>query len=170
MNYSIGQVSEQLGVPIDTLKYYDKQGLLPFVKRDNSGRRRFSDNDVHLMRTIVCLKNAGVSIADISKFIQLRLVGDSTLEQRADLLNKHEKELRQQINDLQETLSYLKFKKWYYDTAVEAGTESVHFVDGTNEVKPNIDEEYVHRLKTTDQLSELQSFLNVKDYRNKSRR
>lgn len=73
MSYSIGQVSKKLGVTIDTIRYYDKSGLLPFVNRNDIGRREFTDNDIHLMRTIICLKNAGVSIADISKFIEYRL-------------------------------------------------------------------------------------------------
>lgn len=56
MSYSIGQVADKLGVTIDTIRYYDKSGLLPFVKRNSIGRREFTDNDLHLMRTIVCLK------------------------------------------------------------------------------------------------------------------
>ncbi|ANZ63560.1 MerR family transcriptional regulator [Secundilactobacillus paracollinoides] len=139
MSYSIGQVASTLGVSIDTLRYYDKSGLLPFVKRSANGRRQFTENYVHLMRTIICLKNAGVSVNDIGKFIHLRLMGDSTLNQRYHLLEDHEEDLQRQINDLQETLSYLKFKKWYYETAVDAGTESLHFVPDSNEVKPDLD-------------------------------
>lgn len=167
MSYSIGQVASTLGVSIDTLRYYDKTGLLPFVKRSANGRRQFTENDVHLMRTIICLKNAGVSVSDIGKFIQLRLMGDSTLNQRYHLLEDHEDDLQRQINDLQETLSYLKFKKWYYETAVDAGTESLHFVRGSNEVKPDLDQEYMAHLKENDEPEELQRFLNVRDYRNK---
>ena len=108
MTYSIGQVADQLGISIDTIRYYDKQGILPFVKRNKAGRRTFSANDVHLMRTIICLKNAGVSVSDIAKFIEMRLTGDSTLDKRLSLLKEHEQNLRTQINDLQDTLSYLK--------------------------------------------------------------
>lgn len=167
MSYSIGQVACTLGVSIDTLRYYDKSGLLPFVKRSANGRRQFTENDIHLMRTIICLKNAGVSVSDIAKFIQLRLMGDSTLKQRYHLLEDHEDDLKRQINDLQETLSYLKFKKWYYETAVDAGTETLHFVPGSNEVKPDLDQEYIAHLKDDDS-EELQRFLNVRDYRNKN--
>jgi DNA-binding transcriptional MerR regulator len=167
VSYSIGQVADKLGVSIDTLRYYDKSGLLPFVKRDQNGRRKFTDNDLHLMRTIVCLKNAGVSVSDIATFIELRLQGDQTLTTRYQLLDNHETELRQQINDLEETLSYLKFKKWYYQTAVEAGTETVHFIAGSNEVKTDIDREYARYLKDSHQEAELDRFLNVRDYRNK---
>nr|WP_263850037.1 MerR family DNA-binding protein [Secundilactobacillus paracollinoides] len=119
------------------------------------------------MRTIICLKNAGVSVNDIGKFIHLRLMGDSTLNQRYHLLEDHEEDLQRQINDLQETLSYLKFKKWYYETAVDVGTESLHFVPDSNEVKPDLDQEYMAHLKENDEPEELQRFLNVRDYRNK---
>ncbi|AUI71939.1 MerR family transcriptional regulator [Companilactobacillus alimentarius] len=167
MSYSIGQVSKKLGVTIDTIRYYDKSGLLPFVNRNDIGRREFTDNDIHLMRTIICLKNAGVSIADISKFIEYRLQGDNTLEKRYELLERHHKDLQQRITDLEDTMSYLKFKEWYYRTAVEAGTETIHFVPGTNEVIPDLDKEYSQHLKDEGNLKELQNFINVKDYRNR---
>lgn len=168
MSYSIGQVADELGITIDTIRYYDKSGLLPFVKRNSIGRREFSANDLHLMRTIICLKNAGVPVADISKFIELRLVGDATLDQRYQLLKSHELDLQQQISDLQDTMSYLKFKEWYYETATAAGTEAIHFVPGTNEVDPELAQQYDQHLKQTDQLAELKRFDNVKDYRNRS--
>ncbi|MQS75387.1 MerR family transcriptional regulator [Companilactobacillus halodurans] len=167
MSYSIGQVSKKLGVTIDTIRYYDKSGILPFVKRNDIGRREFTDNDIHLMRTIICLKNAGVSVADISKFIDLRLLGDSTLETRYQLLKDHEVDLQRQINDLEDTMSYLKFKEWYYKTAVDAGTEEIHFVPGTNEVDPKLDRSYAAELKKQNKLEALDRFENVKDYRNR---
>ena len=167
MSYSIGQVANELGITIDTIRYYDKSGLLPFVKRNSIGRREFSANDVHLMRTIICLKNAGVSVADISKFINLRLVGDSTLDDRYQLLKHHELDLQREISDLQDTMSYLKFKEWYYETATAAGTEEIHFIPGTNEVDPELAQQYAEHLKVQGQVAELQRFDNVKDYRNR---
>lgn len=167
MSYSIGQVSKKLGITVDTIRYYDKSGILPFVKKNDIGRREFTDNDIHLMRTIICLKNAGVSVSDISKFIDYRLQGDSTLDKRFQLLEEHRKDLQQQIIDLQDTMSYLKFKEWYYQTAVQAGTEEIHFVKGTNEVIPDLADKYSEHLKQENQLDELKRFSNVKDYRNK---
>lgn len=83
------------------------------------------------MRTIICLKNAGVPVAEIAEFVALRLDGDKTLTTRYQLLKDHEANLKKQLNDLEETLSYLKFKEWYYQTAVEAGTEEIHLVPGS---------------------------------------
>ncbi|MCO8300923.1 MerR family transcriptional regulator [Limosilactobacillus fermentum] len=68
MAYTIGQASAKLNISIDTIRYYDKQGLLPFVSRTKNGRRSFTENDLHLMRTIICLKNAGVPVAEIAEF------------------------------------------------------------------------------------------------------
>lgn len=169
MTYSIGEVADQLGISIDTIRYYDKEGILPFVKRNDAGRRIFTENDVHLMRTIICLKNAGVSVNDIAKFIEMRLVGDSTLTKRLDLLKEHERDLKTEISDLQDTMCYLKYKEWYYQTAVDAGTEKIHFVPGSNEVTPDLANQYEQYLKDEGQTVELQRFLNVKDYRNRVR-
>lgn len=60
MAYTIGQASAKLNISIDTIRYYDKQGLLPFVSRTKNGRRSFTENDLHLMRTIICLVNYSV--------------------------------------------------------------------------------------------------------------
>ncbi|KRL12668.1 transcription regulator [Levilactobacillus zymae DSM 19395] len=152
---------------IDTIRYYDKAGLLPFVHRNAAGRREFSDNDLHLMRTIICLKNAGVSVADIATFIDLRLQGDTTIDRRYHLLRDHEQDLRQQIVDLQDTMSYLKFKEWYYQTAAAAGTETIHFVPGTNEVDPQLSQQYEQHLRASGQVEALRRFANVRDYRNR---
>lgn len=167
MSFSIGQVAEKLGISIDTIRYYDKEGVLPFVKRSENGRRVFTENDIHLMRTILCLKNAGVPVNEIAEFVQLRLEGDRTLEQRANLLKEHEANLQRQIDALQETMSYLKFKEWYYQTAVKAGTEQIHFVPNSTRVDPNLAHQYEKHLAKLDQQEELHRFTTVKDYRNR---
>ncbi|MFC6181623.1 MerR family transcriptional regulator [Lactiplantibacillus daowaiensis] len=161
MTYSIGQVAEKLSVTVDTLRYYDKAGLLPFVKRNAAGRREFTDNDLHLMRTIMCLKNAGVPVNEIATFVQLRLQGDTSLDERYQLLLAHEQNLKTKILDLQETLAYLQYKKWYYETAVAAGTEAIHFLPGSNEVDPQLARQYQAHLKEIGDLTTLALFNEV---------
>lgn len=163
MVYSIGQVAKKLGVSIDTLRYYDKSGLLPFVKRNAAGRREFTANDLHLMQTIMCLKNAGVPVNEIATFVQLRLRGDTSLDERYQLLIEHEKNLKTKILDLQETLAYLQYKKWYYETAVAAGTETIHFVPGTNEVDPELARQYQQHLMAIGDTTTLALFNEVVD-------
>ena len=67
MEYSIGQVAEKLNLPCSTIRYYDKEGLLPFIQRKNSGVRVFSDSDINMLTIIECLKNTGMPIKDITK-------------------------------------------------------------------------------------------------------
>lgn len=147
MAYTIGEVAQRLGISIDTIRYYDKAGLIPFVKRDGAGRRRFTPNDLHLMEMVMCLKNAGVPVAEIATFVTLRGQGDASLQERYDLLTEHEQNLKTKINDLEDTLAYLQFKKWYYQTAVDAGTEEIHYEPETNEVHPQILDEYLAVLR-----------------------
>ena len=63
--YTIGQVSEMFDLPISTLRYYDKEGLLPFVARSSGGIRQFRESDIEWLRVIGCMKKAGMSIKDI---------------------------------------------------------------------------------------------------------
>ena len=65
MVYTIGEMAKMLGVPASTLRYYDKEGLLPFMARSSGGIRQFRDSDLEWLRIIGCMKKAGMSIKDI---------------------------------------------------------------------------------------------------------
>ena len=79
--YTIGQVAEMFGLPISTLRYYDKQGLFPHMERV-SGIRKFSDTEIEALRVIECLKKAGMEIKDIKQFMDWCVEGPSTYPQR----------------------------------------------------------------------------------------
>lgn len=66
MTYTIKEVADKVGLSAYTLRFYDKQGLLPFVSRNESGYRAFTDGDLHLLHTIICLKNTGMAISAIA--------------------------------------------------------------------------------------------------------
>lgn len=146
MSYSIGDVAKKMNMKATTLRYYDKKGLLPFVDRDAAGRRRFKENDFNFLEVIFCLKKSGVPVKDIGRFINLCLQGDETLRERYDYLDQEETVLAHKIQDMQAQLDFLRFKKWYYKTAVEAGTESIHFTPGTTFVDPNTQATYQAQL------------------------
>lgn len=145
--YSIGEVSKQMGLSVEAIRYYDREGLLPFVKRDSGGRRQFTEDNIQLMQMIMDLKKAGVPIKDIAYFVSWRLDGDDSLGERYDFLNAHEKVLEDEIASLEKSLAYLRFKKWYYKTAKAAGTEKIHLKAGTTQVDPNTYAEYDQLLK-----------------------
>ncbi|GEN94483.1 MerR family transcriptional regulator [Pediococcus ethanolidurans] len=160
MNYSIGEVAEKMGTNTSTLRYYDKKGLLPFVDRDTAGRRKFKDNDFNFLEVIDCLKKSGVPIKDIGKFINLCLQGDGTLQERYDYLDKEENVLEKKVQEMQDQLDFLRFKKWYYKTSVEAGTETIHFTPGTNFVDPGTHNQYRAKLK---QAKNVHDLINLKN-------
>ena len=120
--YSIGEVAELLGLAPSTIRFYDNKGLLPNVERSEGGVRRFSESDIDWLRMIEHLKMSGMTIAEIGEYIALFRKGDATIEQRRALVHGRRDEILRQMAELQETLDFITYKCWYYDTAAEAGT------------------------------------------------
>lgn len=125
MNYTIGQRSEKIQVPASTLRYYDKEGLLPFVSRTEGGIRVFTDSDIEWLQVIGCRKKAGRSIDDIRKYIQLALKGDDTIDLRLALFTHQKEVLKKQMEELEHTRERIEYKCWFYETAKAAGTIDV---------------------------------------------
>lgn len=126
MLYTVGEMAKKLNVAPSTLRYYDKEGLLPFVERSDGGIRMFKDEDFEWLHIIECLKKTGMSIKDIKTFIDWCMEGDSTIEQRLQLIDQQREAVLNQIAQMQETLKTLNFKHWYYETAKAAGTCKIH--------------------------------------------
>ena len=122
MTYTIGEMARLLNIAPSALRYYDKEGLLPFVKRSSGGIRIFDQQDYEWLQIIECLKKTGMQLKDIRRFIQLAMQGDETIEARLALFIKQREVVKKQMEDLQETLDTLNFKCWYYETAKEAGS------------------------------------------------
>ena len=120
--YTIGEVSEMFGLPISTLRYYDKQGLFPGMVRQ-SGIRKFSDTEIEALRVIACLKKSGLEIKDIKKFMDWCVEGASTYPQRKELFEKQKESLEAEIAHMNQVLDMLKFKCWYYEQAIQDGSE-----------------------------------------------
>lgn len=127
MPYTIKQAAELTNLTPVTLRYYDKQGLLPYMERRESGYRMFSDGDIAMLRVIECLKKSGMSIKDIRQFSEWVLMGDDSLQERYKMFLERKKAVEAQMADLQKTLDFINHKCWYYETAIEAGTEKIHF-------------------------------------------
>ena len=125
MLYTVGEMAKRLGVAPSTLRYYDKEGLLPFVERSSSGIRMFKDSDFEWLQIIGCLKKTGMQLVDIKRFIALAMQGDESIDERLALITKQKQSVIQQIDELNSTLQTLAFKEWFYKTAKEAGTTEV---------------------------------------------
>ena len=134
MGYTIKEAAQIMGIPATTLRYYDRQGLLPFVERKQSGYRIFSDNDIMLLRVIDCLKRSGMELKDIRQFTEWLREGDASLEKRYQMFLERKKAVEQQMAEMQKTLDMINHKCWYYKTAIEAGTEAIHFKNQSDQL------------------------------------
>lgn len=129
--YTIGQISEMFNLPISTLRYYDKEGLFPQMQR-RSGIRRFGENEVEALRVIECLKASGLEIKEIKQFMDWATQGAETYEKRRELFEARREVIETEIANLQKMLDMVKFKCWYYETAIKNGNE-----DGINAMLPD---------------------------------
>ncbi len=116
MTYSIKDVAKISGLSIFTIRFYDKEGLLPFVSRNNVGIRVFTDSDINQIMTICCLKNTGMQIKDIKKYIDYCMEGAETIDFRRELFEEHRNEIIKQINALNENLKLIDSKLKIYSS------------------------------------------------------
>ena len=126
MFYTIGEMAQRLNVAPSTLRYYDKEGLLPFVERSSGGIRMFKDEDMEWLQMLGCLKKAGMPLREIKSFMDWSRQGDATIGQRLDLIEKQRQSVLDQQRQLEDTLLMLDYKQWSYRTAQAAGTCAVH--------------------------------------------
>ena len=116
-------MSRLTGLPASTLRYYDKQGLIPNLRRDGNNVRVFTDEDYGQLRIIDCLKRSGLSIKDIKSFIDMA-GKEGMLSGRLEIFRKRREILRKELEDLQGVLDVIEYKCWYYERACEEGSES----------------------------------------------
>lgn len=119
MSLSIAETAKKFGVTAHTLRYYEKEGLLPFVERTPSGIRTFSESDLEGLKIIMCLKNTGMQIKDIKYFIDLCMQGESTFEQRLEFLQKQKQQIEIQLNELKANLNTITYKEQYYKDKIK---------------------------------------------------
>ena len=99
MVYTVGEMAKKLDVPASTLRYYDKEGLLPFVERSSGGIRMFQESDFEWLQVIGCMKKAGMSIRDIRQYIELALRGDDTIDTVHEYIRQQVTECRSEKVD-----------------------------------------------------------------------
>ena len=124
MTYSIKEVADMMNVEPSTLRYYDSMGLLPGVKRVN-GRRVFEDKDFKWLRVLNCMKKINMPIDKIKVYVELAEKGDSTLQERFDMILEQKEIVLGRIDELKNCLKEFEYKEWYYTEAIKAGTEKV---------------------------------------------
>lgn len=114
MNYSIGEFSKLINISIYTLRYYEKNNLISPKRDERNGRRIYNEKDISWINFIKRLKDTKMSIKDIQRYSYLRNIGQSTLNQRLELLENHKENLEMEIKSLNDNLEKLKHKIQYY--------------------------------------------------------
>ena len=112
--YTVKDVAQKMKISAHTVRYYDNEGLIPFVSRTQSNIRKFSDYDLSWLKTVHCLRATNLSINDIKKYIDLCLKGNKTIKQRAEIIFSQEAKLKEQLKELQGQMEILQVKKRYY--------------------------------------------------------
>lgn len=110
MLYTAGEAAKILGIPASTLRYYDKEGLLPELERSSGGMRMFRDSDFASLRLIQCLKKAGLPLKEIRDFIRLPNDGQKTIDTRLKILSHQKKLLRKKMEELEDMMGMVEYK------------------------------------------------------------
>ncbi|QWU18541.1 MerR family transcriptional regulator [Paenibacillus sophorae] len=116
--YSVSQISQMSGLPASTIRFYEKEGIIPNVNRNTSGRRQYSDEDLLLLELVICLKDTGMMIEEIKQYTHLIVQGNETIGLRREILLAHKKNVEQQLMRIRENLEQLNQKIAVYDGLV----------------------------------------------------
>ena len=118
--YSIQEVSKKTGLTAHTLRYYEKEGLISGVERTQGGFRQYTDEDLERLGLICCLKNTGMSIQEIARFVQLTHEGNHTLQERVELLRVHRENVLARIAEMEKHLEKVTWKLNFFTEKLRA--------------------------------------------------
>jgi DNA-binding transcriptional MerR regulator len=114
----IGEVSERYDISADTLRYYERVGLIPIVNRNNTGIRDYNEIDLKRVEFIKCMRSAGLPIEVLIEYVSLVQQGDQTIQARKEILKEQRRQLIARMKEMQETLNLLDYKIGVYEKAV----------------------------------------------------
>ena len=124
---TIAEVSERYQISADTLRYYEKEGLIPYISRSEGGVRHYTEDDCKRIGFVKCMRSAGLSIEVLKQYFELFAKGKRTLKARRDLLATEREKLKVRLAELQETLKRLDYKISVYDKAIKSKTKELKF-------------------------------------------
>jgi len=125
MEYTIGKTSELVGLSSYTLRFYEKEGLIPDVKRNKSGIRIYDDNDIFWIDLVRCLRDTGMPIPEIRSIVKLSLEGKETVLERKEILIQHKEKLLHQLEDIKQCISKIDKKLDWYDGKRKCCSEEI---------------------------------------------
>lgn len=117
--YTVKQISEITGISTYTIRFYDKEGIFPLISRDKNNVRLFSESDLDWINFVHILRDTGMPLADIKRYIELCNHGKSTAEERYNIISKQKEKAEQEVIKLQKQVEMLKKKTDYYKELLE---------------------------------------------------
>lgn len=118
--YTIRDVSKKTGLSAHTLRYYEKEGLISGVERSQGGFRQYTDEDLESLGLICCLKNTGMSLQEIARFVKLTREGEHTLRERVEMLREHRESVIRRMSEMQRYLDKVTWKLNFFSEKLQA--------------------------------------------------
>ncbi|SDP03731.1 DNA-binding transcriptional regulator, MerR family [Paenibacillus sp. yr247] len=133
MGFSIKEVSEKLGIPPHTIRYYEKEGLLPDIQRDGHGNRVFEQKDLDWIKLMTCFRVTGMPVAALKNIVDLAVQGDSTISERKAILENHKQELQKRQMELDEAFEAVNYKLSKYESIQKGNIDAKSEFDMTSD-------------------------------------
>lgn len=121
--YTIKEVAVEVGESEHTIRYYCKEGLFPFLTRDKNNIRRFSKEDLEGVRIVLCLRDTGMPLSEIRRYMELCAEGASTLKERLKIIRKQKENACRQMVELQNKINRLEWKEQHYINLIQTDAE-----------------------------------------------
>ena len=118
---TIKEVSEKYDISSDTLRYYERIGMIPEVTRTASGIRDYQESDLSWVELVICMRKAGVSVESLIEYVKMCMQGDTTFSARLHLLQEEKEKLEEQRSQLETAMKRLDYKISRYQKAVDTG-------------------------------------------------
>ncbi len=121
--YTIKEVADKMDISEHTLRFWAKNGLFPFIKRNENNIRLFSDNDLEWVKIVKCLRSVGTENKAVKRYVDLCVQGDSTIKERYEIIKKTKLKAKRQMQELQKQLGMLEYKEKFYENLIKNNLE-----------------------------------------------
>ena len=132
--YTIKEVADKMNVSEHTLRFWAKSGFFPFIKRNENNIRLFSDTDLEWVKIVKCLRAVGTENKAIKKYIDLCIIGDSTIKERYEIICTTKQKALQQMQNLKQQIDLLDYKEQFYQNLIKNDLEDIW--NPMNKIRP----------------------------------
>ena len=123
--YTIKEVADKMDISEHTLRFWAKSGLFPFLTRNDNNVRMFSENDLNWVRIVKCLRSVGTQTKDVKRYVDLCVIGDSTIKERYQIILDTKAKALEQMDELKKQLDLLDYKENFYKNLIKNHSEDV---------------------------------------------